>query len=68
MSKNLVKNGFVVNGFDLNEDSLIKAEQNGVIAASSVAEAVKNVDYVVTCLPRTNDVEKILTDPIKGVF
>jgi 3-hydroxyisobutyrate dehydrogenase-like beta-hydroxyacid dehydrogenase len=26
MSSNLVKNGFAVNGFDLSQDSLIKAE------------------------------------------
>jgi len=47
---------------------LIKAEINGVKPATSIADAVKNAEYVVTCLPRTADVQNALTDPLEGVF
>ena len=60
MTKNLVKNGYTVKGFDLDADKLKAAGENGVLAASSLADASKNVDYVVTCLPRSKNVEKVL--------
>lgn len=68
MTRNLVQNGYEVKGFDLSKESLNKAEQNGVIPKTTIAEAVDDVDFVVTCLPRTHDVQKALTDPKEGVF
>ena len=68
MTRNLVKSGYDVTGFDLSQESLIKAEEVGVNPASSISEAVKDVDFVITCLPRTHDVQKALTDPFDGVF
>lgn len=68
MSRHLVNSGFHVNGFDLNQKSLTNAERNGITPANSIAEAVKNVDYVITCLPRTSDVQNALSDPVDGVF
>ena len=56
MTRNLVNSGYHVNGFDLSQESLIKAEEIGVKPSSTIAEAVRDVDYVVTCLPRTHDV------------
>lgn len=56
MTRHLVKNGFQVSGFDLSQETLNKAEAQGVIPAKTIAEAVKDADYVVTCLPRTQDV------------
>merc|ERR1712086_590196 len=60
MASNLAKNGFKVNGFDLypNKD----AEKNGINVASSVADACRDVDYVVTSLPKNEHVMSTMFD------
>lgn len=67
MATNLVKNGFEVKGFDLSEQTRTKAKGVGIIPVSTIAEASKDVDFIVTSLPRTSDVEKVLTDK-GGIF
>jgi len=61
MALNLHRSGFAVNGFDLNPSTMAAAKDVGIIPAASIAEAVKDVDFVVTALPKTDNVEKVLT-------
>ncbi|WND01505.1 3-hydroxyisobutyrate dehydrogenase [Temperatibacter marinus] len=51
MAKNLLKEGFAVRGFDLSDEARNGLEVAGGSAFTSVAEAVTNVDAVVTMLP-----------------
>jgi 3-hydroxyisobutyrate dehydrogenase len=55
MAANLVKKGHAVQGFDLLAESIAKAEARGVGAASSIQDAAKGVDIVVTMLPAGKD-------------
>jgi len=61
MAGNLVKSGFVVKGCDLSDDTLAKAKDMGIHPTKVVAEAAVDVDFIVSSLPRTSDVEKVLT-------
>jgi 3-hydroxyisobutyrate dehydrogenase len=61
MASNLVKSGFTVKGFDLSEKTRAEAKEMGISSATSVAEVAADVDYIVTSLPRTADVEKVMT-------
>lgn len=51
MAANLVKAGHKVLGYDLIAENLKKAEGNGVAAAGSAVEAVKDAEVVITMLP-----------------
>jgi 3-hydroxyisobutyrate dehydrogenase len=51
MALNLAKAGPAVTGFDLSAANLRAAEEGGVRAAASVAEAVRDAEIVVTMLP-----------------
>ncbi|WP_438750243.1 3-hydroxyisobutyrate dehydrogenase [Pararhizobium sp. O133] len=51
MAANLVKAGYAVKGFDLAQPLLDQARENGIMACSSLAEAVAAVDVVITMLP-----------------
>ena len=67
MATNLVKNGFTVKGFDLSEATRNKAKEIGITPCTTIAEVSKDVDFIVTSLPRTSDVEKVLMDK-GGIF
>jgi 2-hydroxy-3-oxopropionate reductase len=63
MAANLVKAGYQVTGFNRSQgkvDELVKAGGRG---ASSVAEAVADVDVVITMLPDSPDVEAVVSGP-----
>jgi 3-hydroxyisobutyrate dehydrogenase len=51
MAVNLAKAGHDVTAFDLSQDALAKAKENGIRPAATVAEAVKQAEAVVTMLP-----------------
>ena len=51
MAANLVKAGHAVKGFDLSAEILSAAVKRGVVAAKSTADAVADVEFVVTMLP-----------------
>ncbi|RTL61729.1 MAG: 3-hydroxyisobutyrate dehydrogenase [Hyphomicrobiales bacterium] len=51
MAGNLVKKGHTVIGFDVVPDFVARGRDRGVTGAASAAEAVKDVDVVVTMLP-----------------
>lgn len=67
MAGNLVKAGHTVTGFDLSEKAVQTAVEHGVTAASSVAEAVKDADVVITMLPKGEHVRDVYTQD-GGVF
>ncbi|MFC3163849.1 3-hydroxyisobutyrate dehydrogenase [Ciceribacter thiooxidans] len=67
MAANLVKAGHQVRGFDLSAEILKAAEENGVTAASSLAEAVEGADVVVTMLPKGEHVLAVWRELVKAV-
>ena len=67
MAVNLVKAGHTVTGFNRSParvDALIKV---GGLGASSVAEATRGAEVVITMLPDSPDVEGVVSGP-EGVF
>jgi 3-hydroxyisobutyrate dehydrogenase len=67
MASNLLKKGFEVKGYDISEASLRKAENLGIKPSTTIKDVSTEVDYIVTSLPKTQDVEAILTED-GGVF
>ena len=67
MSRNLRQRGFVVKGFDVTDFASKRAGDDGVLVQSSIADTVKDVDYVVTCLPKTEHVADALRSE-GGIF
>lgn len=68
MAKNLIKGGFAVRGVDLSERALKEAEKLGIEPFDQIDKACKDLtqkDYVVTCLPKTEDVEYAM---VRGVL
>ena len=62
MSRNLVRAGHEVQGFDRVEEAMHFAVQAGVKAAGSVKEAASGVDLVFTMLPVGAHVREVLLD------
>lgn len=60
MTRNLVASGFKVKGFDISEQAREAASKNGVTPVDSIAEAAKDVDYIVTALPKGEHVDSVL--------
>ena len=66
MAGNLVKKGHAVKGFDLIAANLAEAAKRGVVAAKSTADAVSNVDVVVTMLPAGKHVVSVYGEALKA--
>ncbi len=47
MASNLVKSGFSVVGFDIEDAAVKKAQKKGIIAAKSAVETTENVDLLI---------------------
>lgn len=62
MAANLVRAGHEVHGFDLSPSSMRLAAENGVRAASSLADAARNAECVITMLPKGEHVLAVWTD------
>jgi 2-hydroxy-3-oxopropionate reductase len=60
MSANLVKAGFDVVGYDITRPNVDTLVEQGGKAASSIAEAVREVDVVITMLPNHPQVEQVV--------
>ena len=60
MATNLKKNGFDVKAYDISEHGRKVGVEAGLKIHDNIAEVSKDVDYIVTALPRTNDVESVL--------
>jgi 3-hydroxyisobutyrate dehydrogenase len=61
MAANLLKAGHAVIGFDLSEIALAAHRANGGTTAATIAEAVADVDAVVTMLPTGKHVADVCT-------
>ncbi|MCP5156610.1 MAG: 3-hydroxyisobutyrate dehydrogenase [Ectothiorhodospiraceae bacterium] len=60
MSRNLVRAGHTVKGFDLSDEAMRFAIQAGVQRAATAADAAREVEVVVTMLPVGSDVRAVL--------
>jgi 2-hydroxy-3-oxopropionate reductase len=67
MSENLIKAGYDVTGFTLEQDKLDRLVAAGGTAAGSIAEAVQDADVVITRGPASPQVEAIAYGP-EGVL
>lgn len=66
MAANLVKAGHAVKGFDLSAEILSAAVKRGVVAAKSTADAVADVEFVVTMLPAGKHVLAVYAEALKA--
>ncbi len=66
MAANLIKAGHAVRAFDLSEDALAHARNNGCETFADAAEAVHGVDAVVTMLPNGAIVKSVYQDSVIG--
>jgi 3-hydroxyisobutyrate dehydrogenase len=66
MAANLVKAGHAVNAFDLSEEALARAKDNGCAPFGAVRDAVQGVDAVVTMLPNGGIVKSVYTADVIG--
>jgi 2-hydroxy-3-oxopropionate reductase len=63
MAANLVKAGYEVTGFARSATSTDRLHEAGAKPASSVAEATRDADVVITMLPDSPDVEAVVLGP-----
>ncbi len=66
MAANLVKAGHEVRAFDLSDEALEAAEENGCITFGSARDAAEHADAVVTMLPNGAIVRDVYTTDIIG--
>ena len=66
MAANLVKAGHAVNAFDLSEGALAAAKEHGCATFTDAAEAVRDVEAVVTMLPNGAIVESVYEGSVIG--
>jgi 3-hydroxyisobutyrate dehydrogenase-like beta-hydroxyacid dehydrogenase len=59
MARNLVDSGYETVGFDVSEDMLSAAVEDGVTAAESTADTAARADVLVTSLPTPSIVEAV---------
>ncbi|CAM5429426.1 NAD-dependent L-serine dehydrogenase [Streptomyces alboniger] len=63
MSENLIKAGYDVTGFTLEQDKLDRLAAAGGTAADSIADAVRDADVVITMVPASRRSRPSRTDP-----
>ncbi|MFD6416588.1 2-hydroxy-3-oxopropionate reductase [Streptomyces sp. NPDC060194] len=63
MAENLIKAGYPVTGFTLEQDKLDRLAAAGGKAAGSIAEAVADADVVITMVPASPQVEAVAYGP-----
>ncbi|MFE7140675.1 2-hydroxy-3-oxopropionate reductase [Streptomyces sp. NPDC057644] len=63
MSENLIKAGYSVTGYTLEQDKIDRLVAAGGTGASSIADAVKDADVVITMVPASPQVEAIAYSP-----
>lgn len=67
MAVNLVKAGHTVSGYNRSQEAIDKLAAAGGRGATSIADAVKDADVVITMVPDSPDVEAVVSGP-DGVF
>ncbi|MBW1596103.1 2-hydroxy-3-oxopropionate reductase [Streptomyces sp. JJ38] len=60
MAENLIKAGYSVTGFTLEQEKLDRLAANGGTAAGSIAEAVEDADVVITMVPADPHVKAVI--------
>lgn len=60
MSLNLMKAGYSLTVFDLNQESVNAVVNKGAIAASSPKEVAERSDVIITMLPASKHVEQVV--------
>ncbi|MCZ7415902.1 MULTISPECIES: 2-hydroxy-3-oxopropionate reductase [unclassified Streptomyces] len=60
MAENLIKAGYPVTGFTLEQEKLDRLAANGGTAAGSIAEAVEDADVVITMVPADPHVKAVV--------
>ncbi|MCX4439379.1 2-hydroxy-3-oxopropionate reductase [Streptomyces albidoflavus] len=63
MSENLIKAGYAVTGYTLEQEKLDRLTAAGGTATASIAEAVREADIVITMVPASPQVEAIAYGP-----
>jgi 2-hydroxy-3-oxopropionate reductase len=63
MSENLVKAGYAVTGYTLEQEKLDRLTEAGGTAAGSIAEAVRDADVIITMVPASPQVEAVAYGP-----
>ncbi|MFE2204347.1 MULTISPECIES: 2-hydroxy-3-oxopropionate reductase [Streptomyces] len=63
MSENLIKAGYSVTGYTLEQDKIDRLVAAGGTGASSIADAVEDADVVITMVPASPQVEAIAYGP-----
>ena len=66
MAPNLAKAGHEVRAFDLSEDALAKAVEQGCARAGSTEQAVEGADAVITMLPAAQHVAAVYRNQVLG--
>jgi len=66
MAANLAKAGYEVRAFDLSEEALARARDNGCEPFATVGEAVDGAEAVVTMLPNGAIVDSVYSDEVIG--
>lgn len=66
MAANLVKHGHDVRAFDLSQEALDRARENGCAPFGTVGEAVEGVDAVVSMLPNGAIVKSVYSADVIG--
>ena len=67
MAKNLIKSGFFVIGFDLDEKRLRKLKENGGSTATSAVQVGEETNAVFVMVMNGNQVKSVFTDLAMGL-
>ena len=67
MAKNLIKSGFSVIGFDLDDKRLLKLKENGGSTATSTVQVGKETDAVFVMVMNGEQVKAVVADLVTGL-
>ena len=67
MAKNLIKSGFSVIGFDLDDKRLLKLKENGGSPATSIIQVGEETDAVFVMVMNGEQVKAVVADLAKGL-
>lgn len=67
MSKNLSLNNYIVNGFDINEDTFIELKKYNIIKKETLADISHESEIIITMLPNAKIVEEVWISLMKNL-
>ena len=62
MSRNLIKAGYSLTVYDINESAVKELEEAGAAAAASPAEVERQCDIIITMLPNSPHVKSVVME------